>query len=361
MTHLPKGHVALNSSRLRHALAGSNALLSVAFATALGAAACTPVNSSTDDPGPSGSGGSKSSGGSSGSNTGGSNSAQGGSGAKTGGQSGSGSGGSSASGGQSGGDGGSGGGAPSGGSTGSGGAGDTGGTSGGGTGGASGGSSGDAGGGSDTPAATGGSGCTGVTGAKFCSDFEMGTAGSAPTGDFSVSGAVTIDGAKGFSGMKSLHYKPGGKSQIKFTKQFPMMEQHGRLMMFIAATPASGSHWDIVQSNGPSNIWSWGGQYGKFELVVDPPDDGQDSSTAIPSGKWVCMQWLFGQGTGGKSEYHVKMDGAEVNKSPQIGHWKAGAWKDLAVGFEVFGSAPIEFWIDDLAFGETEIPCPAAK
>jgi hypothetical protein len=356
MTHLPKGHAAPTSTRLRHALAGSNSLLSVAFAAALGASACTPVNSEpVDDPGPSGSGGSKSTGGSSGANTGGS--AQGGSGSSSGGKSGSGG---SGSGGQSGGEGGSGGGAASGGSSGTGGAGDTGGTSGGATGGSSGGSSGDAGG-PDAPASTGGSGCTGVTGAKFCSDFEMGTAGSAPTGDFTSSGAITIDGAKGFSGTKSLHYKPGGKSQIKFTKQFPMMEQHGRLMMFIAATPSSGSHWDIVQSNGPSNIWSWGGQFGKFELVVDPPDDGQDSSTAIPSAKWVCMQWHFGQGTGGKSEYHVKMDGAEVNKSPQIGHWKAGAWKDLAVGFEVFGSAAIEFWIDDLAFGETEIPCPAAK
>jgi hypothetical protein len=361
MTHLPKRHAALTSTRLRHAWPGSNSLLSIAFAAALGAAACTPVNEpATEDPGPAGSGGSKASGGSSGSNSGGSGSGQGGSGPKSGGQSGTATGGSgSGTGGQSGGDGGSGGGASSGGSTGSGGAGDTGGTSGAGTGG--GGGSADAGGPDAPPASTGGSGCTGVTGAKFCSDFEMGAAGSAPTGDFSVSGAVTIDGAKGFSGMKSLHYKPGGKSQIKFTKQFPMTEQHGRLMMFIAATPASGSHWDIVQSNGPSNIWSWGGQYGKFELVVDPPDDGQDSSTAIPSAKWVCMQWHFGQGTGGKSEYHVKMDGAEVNKSPQIGHWKAGAWKDLAVGFEVFGSAPIEFWIDDLAFGETEIPCPAAK
>jgi hypothetical protein len=30
------------------------------------------------------------------------------------------------------------------------------------------------------------------------------------------------------------------------------------------------------------------------------------------------------------------------------------------VGYEVFGSAPIEFWIDDLAFGDQAIPCPAA-
>jgi hypothetical protein len=68
----------------------------------------------------------------------------------------------------------------------------------------------------------------GVT-AKYCSDFENQTAGGAPNGngDFTASGAITVDGAKAFSGTKSLHYKPGGKSQIKFTKQFPLAEEHG--------------------------------------------------------------------------------------------------------------------------------------
>ncbi len=213
------------------------------------------------------------------------------------------------------------------------------------------------------PASAGAPGCQGFVG-KFCSDFELQNAGAAPNGngDFTVSGnSVTVDGAKGFSGTKSLRFRPGGKTQLVFRKQFPFNEQHGRLMMFVTRTPPNPSHWDIVQSNSAANnIWSWGGMYGKFQLVVDPPDDGQDSTTVIPSGKWFCVQWHFGQGTGGRSDYHVKMDGAEVNKSPQIGHWRAGAWEDLLVGWEVFGTAPIEFWIDDLAFGEKEIACPAA-
>jgi hypothetical protein len=322
--------------------------------------ACAPAaTGGGESPGTGGK--SASSGGSSGS--GGSSSGSGGTPSGTGGSSGGNSGGTS---GSTGGSSGSGNGGTSGGEGGS--SGSTGGSSGSASGGTSGGSTGgtsgsgpDAGGGSDTPSNPGGAmGCTGFTG-KYCSDFENQTAGGAPNGngDFSVSGAVTVDGAKAFSGTKSLHYKPGGKSQIVFTKQFPFNEQHGRLMMFVAKTPPNASHWDIVQSNSSANtIWSWGGMYGKFELVVDPPDDGKDSNTPFPDGKWVCVQWRFSPGTGAGSIYSVKLDGTDVDKSPVNNHWKAGAWKDLRVGYEVFGSAPIEFWIDDLAFGEQEIPCP---
>jgi hypothetical protein len=130
-------------------------------------------------------------------------------------------------------------------------------------------------------------------------------------------------------------------------------------MIFVAKTPPNASHWDIVQSNANGTIWSWGRHVRKFELVVDPPDDGKDSST--PS-RWTlaCVQWKF-KGTGTQTEYHVMLHGRkEVNQSPVNNHWRGGTWRDLMVGYEVFGSAPIEFWIDDLAFGEQEIPCPAA-
>jgi hypothetical protein len=219
-------------------------------------------------------------------------------------------------------------------------------------------------GGADRPGATGAPGCQGVT-ARFCSDFEQQIAGGAPSGngDFTAdSTGITVDGTKGYSGTKSLHFKPtGNTAQLKFSKQFPFTEQHGRLMMWMSRTPTTGSHWDIVESDSAaSNQWAWGGQNRVFELVVDPPDDGIDSRTAFPDGKWVCIQWTFSPGTGGKSEYVVKTDGVPVNPCPVIGRWKAGAWKDLLVGWTVFGSAPaVEFWIDDLAFGEQEIACPA--
>ena len=343
----------------RTALPGRNRLLSIAALVTLLGAACGEETSNSPGTGGTGAGGQSGS-------TGGAGPAPGG-GAGAGGQGGAGG---SGGGTQPGGSGGSGGSSATGGSSGSGPGRDAGasrdsaaGRDGGGVAGRDAGARLDGGRGDAPPASTGAPGCQGFVG-KFCSDFEAQNAGGAPAGngDFTVSGnSVTVDGARAFSGTRSLHFKPGGRTQLVFRKQFPFAEQHGRLMMFVAKTPPNPSHWDIVQSNSAANnIWSWGGMYGKFQLVVDPPDDGQDSTTVIPDGKWFCVQWHFGQGTGGRSEYHVKMDGAEVNRSPRIGHWRAGPWEDLLVGWEVFGTAPIEFWIDNLAFGEKEIACPTA-
>ena len=43
--------------------------------------------------------------------------------------------------------------------------------------------------------------------------------------------------------------------------------------------------------------------------------------------------------------------------------WKAAMWSYLDFGWINFqkSSIPVDMWFDDLAFGEQEIPCPAAK
>jgi hypothetical protein len=210
---------------------------------------CTPG-------GDSGGGGSGSGGKAGGSGAGGASA--GGGGAGVSGSGGSGGGGAIATGGTGGGTGGTGG---------SGGAGpSTGGQSGGGQGGSGSGSgSGGSGGGAadapggETPAASG-PGCAGVT-AKFCDDWDKLAAGQAPTGEFTISasggGTVLVDTAQKFSGANSLHFKSagGGKVMLLFTKQFPINDQHGRLMLYMPKKPTTGSHWDIIQSHSPTNHW----------------------------------------------------------------------------------------------------------
>jgi len=222
-------------------------------------------------------------------------------------------------------------------------------------------------GGLDAPPISGGMGCTGVT-AKFCDDFEK-QMGTVPVGDFTVSGSgVTVDGTKPFGGAKSLHFKPGTRSQLVFTKQFPFNDEHGRVMVFMAKTPTTSSHWDMIQSdNGGGTQWEIGGQYGNFELVCDPPDHGLDSKTKFPEAKWVCLQWEFKYaGAGADTSFLAQVDGVPVDQGQFTGanskgeKWTAGPWKDLKIGWEIFGGAvPVEFWIDDLAFGDQSIPCPA--
>jgi hypothetical protein len=245
-----------------------------------------------------------------------------------------------------------------------------------GVGGASGaGGAGGAGGGSAGTSGAQPSGCTGVTGAKFCEDWDKLPMGK-PVGDYSVSGSgVVVDNTKAFSGTQSLHFvknpKPasGNSPFINFTKQFPLASNdlHGRIMYFMAQTPKTGSHWDFITSRNSGNTeWSIGGQGGVFELVCDPPDNGLDSKTAWPSGKWVCMQWEFNYPGNPNTSFQAKVDGVAVDKGDFTGKnsagdtWVAGTWSNLKFDWEVFGSSDIdvEFWIDDLAFGEQTIACP---
>jgi hypothetical protein len=217
-------------------------------------------------------------------------------------------------------------------------------------------------------------GCAAVSGAKFCEDWDKLPTGM-PQGAYSVSSGVVVDSTKAFSGTQSLHFqkltKPAsGTPNINFTKQFPLASNdlHGRAMVFLAQTPKTSSHWNfITSSNSGGTEWSIGGQYGNFELVCDPPDNGLDSKTAFPGGRWVCLQWEFHYPGNDNTTFVTKVDGVSVDQGEFTGanskgeKWKAGVWSNLKLGWEVFGSSDIdvEFWVDDLAFGEQPIACPA--
>lgn len=262
---------------------------------------------------------------------------------------------------------------------GSGGSGTTGGTGPGGSGGSAAGGTGQAGSGGSGGSGGGGggaapAGCSGVQNAKFCEDWDKQAMGK-PTGDFTVSDGVVVDTTKAFSGAQSLHFlklaKPAdGTPNIRFTKQFPLAsnDMHGRVMVYMAQVPQTTSHWNfITSSNSGGTEWSIGGQYGKFELVCDPPDNGLDSKTQFPGGKWACMQWEFKYPGNDDTTFVTKVDGVSVDQGEFTGanskgeKWKAGTWNNLKLGWEIFGNSDIdvEFWIDDLAFGEQVIPCPA--
>jgi hypothetical protein len=216
------------------------------------------------------------------------------------------------------------------------------------------------------PGMTGGGDTCGAVPTKFCDDWEMQTMGMPPSGPFVVGASggstVVVDGTRKFSGTKSLRYKTAGSGRVmlKFTQQFPIDNQHGRLMVYVPNKIASNNHWDMIQSHSSNpNHWELGGMYGNFELVVDPPDNGIDSKTPFPFGdKWHCIQWNFKHPDG---LFVAKLNGQPVDPGPVMGRWKSGRWTDLTIGWEIFGgSYATEFWIDDLAFGEQEIPCPAA-
>ena len=149
-----------------------------------------------------------------------------------------------------------------------------------------------------------------------------------------------------------------------------MNDFHGRAMFFLTRIPTAGIHWDLIDtSSSNGQHWEIGGMYGKFILVVDPPDHGL-TSNPFPAGKWICLQWQFKYGGQGvDNTFLAKMDGTVLDKGQFTGadsegkKWEAGPWKNLSIGWTGYGSSDIDLeeWIDDLAIGDAPIACPAAK
>jgi hypothetical protein len=232
---------------------------------------------------------------------------------------------------------------------------------------------GSAGSGGGSSAGSGGGsamGCTGFTG-KFCDDFEAQTEGQAPKGEFTVDGPVTVDTSKAYSGTKSLKIsKPSPTGQLHFSKQFPVNDLHGRAMFYVDNVPTNGGpHWDLVVAIADNGVnWEIGGMYGKFLLIIDPPDTGVDSNP-FPTKKWFCLQWQYKYaGAGQPNTFVAKMDGVALMNGMFTGkdadghEWNAGPWKNVSIGFTSYGSnVDTDLWVDDIAFGEQEIACPAAK
>jgi hypothetical protein len=229
----------------------------------------------------------------------------------------------------------------------------------------------DAGGETAPPASTG-AGCTGLK-TVFCEDFEQQTAGKAPTGMFTVKGAVMVDGTKPFSGKLAGHImlnNPGGDTaaQITFGKPYLPVASNviwGRAMVYMTAVPgccstSNGIHWDLTAAKAGNIEYVLGSMYGNFMPVYQPPDDSVDTKTKWPEKKWVCIQWEF---NGAASRVDVKVDGVRATPGIPVTKWKAGGpWTSMNFGWINFqpSSVPVDMWFDDLAFGETEIPCPTA-
>jgi len=99
--------------------------------------------------------------------------------------------------------------------------------------------------------------------------------------------------------------------------------------------------------------------------VHQPGDDSVDSTTKFPVGKWACLQWEFKGTPGMPHVITVKLDGQFIEKGMMLAKssWKTATWNSLGIGwinFEGGVAGTINMWLDDLAFGEQEIPCPPA-
>jgi len=226
-------------------------------------------------------------------------------------------------------------------------------------------------GGGDRPATTG-AGCAGVN-ATFCEDFDKQTKGAKPTGTFTVTGNMIVDSTRAFSGQQSVYIhldNPRGDTaaQMKFqgAPLFPALANgiFGRAMVYMTAVPgccstSNGIHWDLTTARSGGTEYTLGSMYGNFMPVYQPGDDSVDTKTKWPEKKWACIQWQF---SGTANMLDVKVDGTRAAPGIPVTKWKFAKWNYLDFGWINFqpSSIPVDMWIDDLAIGAEEIPCPAA-
>jgi hypothetical protein len=239
--------------------------------------------------------------------------------------------------------------------------------------------------GNDVPPASG-AGCAGASvKTAFCADFDDQMNGQEPKGMFGLNkggyATMTVDTSNKYSGTQSLHIKltnapDSGHARLEFSAPvLPLASNdlHGRMMVFLSRNVKN--HWDLVTAfasdkinDSESVVQDTFGSYGAdghIESVHQPGDDSVDSTTKFPVGKWACLQWEF-NGSPAMHQIKVKMDGQFIDKGMALakGSWKPATWKSMGIGwinYEGGVSGVIDMFIDDLAFGETEIPCPAAK
>lgn len=277
--------------------------------------------------------------------------------------------------------------------------------------GAAGGAAGDTAGiGGDAGAAAGGSAAGGAAGetaaggaaggnARFEDDFEAYAvkqlAYQDKFGFFSVAqpmgATMAIDTTKAHSGTKALHIQVeagGGKRAIVNFAQ-PVLPRPGnvlyaRAMIFLSRNPRGGTHWNYFSASGvrvdPVNgrvqglEWFWGGHNSGLQAFYSQGDCAYRQGTHVmPEGHWNCWQWKFDgdeAAHNGRGWMTIWRDGnpTPVLEMKGIANicgaspaWLAPNFTGATLGWvhAQDTSFPIEVWIDDVAFGDQMIECPA--
>jgi hypothetical protein len=251
----------------------------------------------------------------------------------------------------------------------------------------------DGGGGADEHPDAGG-GCP--PGALLCDGFESYASPAdlaAAWTPMTTAATMTVDGTKAWRGTKALHIKgAAGMPSAVIVKEgaplFPIAGNvmFGRVMLWLAATPSGGYHWNSIQSAGTiptSNLYGkygWGGQNGKvlagYTVRTTPSgaasvDCSKPSAMAFPTQRWACVEWEF---DGNKNEMHLWFDGALLADADIVGQgtrcvnggdlgkpWTAPTFANLILGWQQYqaSTGPLELWMDDVAVGATRMGCQA--
>lgn len=243
----------------------------------------------------------------------------------------------------------------------------------------------------------------------FCDDFEASEVGAKPGGPWTtneISGTITVDDARAFSGKRSVKYATTGASAYQSVLMaHPGVAAlrgtssivYGRMMYWLDTAPVDDVHWTFIAGEGlvPGQTYRatlrYGGQHpitnsGSFvgsQLMAnyETPDSHNSppmgpatdcwhhaDQKVVPTGKWTCAAWSFDTA---KDEMRFWLDGGEIADLHVVGQgqgcvdqpadyvWDAPDVNKIFVGWESYQTdAPRNLWIDDVAIDTKPIACP---
>ncbi|MCA9562873.1 MAG: hypothetical protein KC561_05250 [Myxococcales bacterium] len=224
-----------------------------------------------------------------------------------------------------------------------------------------------------------------------CDSMEEQTAGSAPSGTWSIvapncsgDGSVTVDGAVAHSGSQSLRVDGGsGYCNHVFAESSTALQDLAGDVVYVRfwvrfeealgmehvtflTMPESTQQKDL-RMGGQSEVFSWNRESDDATLPSLSPT-GIGLSTAPTPGEWTCMELMIdgsngnlSASVGGTPVEGLISDGTPTADVDQAWLSQTVDWVPtvtaLRIGWESYGSGSNTVWFDDLAISSQPIGC----
>lgn len=218
-----------------------------------------------------------------------------------------------------------------------------------------------------------------IAGTTLCEGWESGIPAIwRPDTDNTVHSTVIVDSVHTFRGVNALHLhtdaKAGGiytQTDLAETTTFPMATSYMRTYVYLpsATEPLDSSILTLYQSNAEPYEDAYltldSGGHLTFVDTVANSSPTLSAPTAMPTDRWVCLEWSFtDQATdmaGDSGALDVWVDGAEVpalHATMNVASWPP--FSEFALTLNNQSDARpsgSDIWFDELAIGPARIGC----
>jgi hypothetical protein len=225
--------------------------------------------------------------------------------------------------------------------------------------------------------------------ARYCDDFEVYKPDAPPAGWSARTGGggtITVDETRAFSGTRAIHIKvPGGSATAQISRKMtglpvPGNNLYGRMMVYLQTPPPGGVHYDIVEASGTTAAGArpvyYIGINGKFHNLYQPHSCYRFSNVGPPANRWFCLRWQFDGSDDGKGgTRNVSRTWLDTAANPVVNvdrfgqtcedgtrsEWIAPVFSSFTIGWANYQKSPnpTEMWLDDIAFDNKPLDCPA--